>query len=380
MVGNDDPVVFPLNSSKVTIGSADSADVVINADGVSRKHVTVLTEGDTYYVVDQGSTNGTYINEERLVPGRKVEFTSFFPVRMGDNVLVTLISDEEGSEPIRIDVPVKEKPSDTSRHDSTTVISLKELTQAGKTEKLVKNLNEKRTIRSSSSAKAAPPPKPKKKTNFVPFVAFLILAAGAYYNFIILKSSEPDSTPVKAEKPGQRIEVVQPAEPVKDPLIPEAELTPPEKLGTLLTDMKCVTDLEQYLCQQLRLTEPWGVTQVGLNFNIMLDATRYKTEALNIIKRSDDPVLWKEVAAAFALAEMLQRGLDYEKLKDAKLLFALYETAEDGSKNVYVVLAIYPEEMKKLIGLLEFSTLFAAEKGGLSAIEPLKRYYRTYPL
>ena len=106
LVVNGDVQVFPLNRPKIIIGSGESSDIVLKTEGVSRKHVFVLVEDDQYYVVDQGSTNGTFINEERLQPGKKVEFTSFFPVRLGENVLLTLLSDDESSSTTRDDAEV----------------------------------------------------------------------------------------------------------------------------------------------------------------------------------------------------------------------------------------------------------------------------------
>jgi len=45
---------------------------------VSRRHTSVEREGDNFYVVDQGSTNGTKLNGRRLIPKQKQ------PLRDGD--------------------------------------------------------------------------------------------------------------------------------------------------------------------------------------------------------------------------------------------------------------------------------------------------------
>jgi len=46
----------------ITIGSSDTNDVVINDSRVSRTHCRIVQEHSGYTVVDQGSTNGTYVN------------------------------------------------------------------------------------------------------------------------------------------------------------------------------------------------------------------------------------------------------------------------------------------------------------------------------
>ncbi|MCB9554521.1 MAG: sigma 54-interacting transcriptional regulator [Deltaproteobacteria bacterium] len=50
----------------VRIGSATDNDVVLDADGVSRYHCKIVEDAHGYLVVDQGSTNGTYIDHLRV--------------------------------------------------------------------------------------------------------------------------------------------------------------------------------------------------------------------------------------------------------------------------------------------------------------------------
>ena len=163
LVGNSDPQIFPLNRPKILIGSHEGCDIILQADGVSRKHLIVTIEDDNYFVTDQGSVNGSFINDERLVPGRRVEFTSFFPVRIGDNILITLLSDEEASDigfTSELNNFVKEeiskpaaKPStsySSSLQDATRAISLKDLQQT-KTENLIKKRTESLNKKKSSA-------------------------------------------------------------------------------------------------------------------------------------------------------------------------------------------------------------------------------------
>lgn len=95
-VEGSEPTTHKLSKSKTIIGSGADCDVVVSADGISRKHLAVLVENDQFFVIDQGSANGTFVNEERLVPGERSEFTSFFPLRLASSVTLALLSDEEG--------------------------------------------------------------------------------------------------------------------------------------------------------------------------------------------------------------------------------------------------------------------------------------------
>lgn len=55
---------FMLTESEVTIGRHPDSNIVIDESAVSRRHSRVVREGRDYFVEDQGSTHGTYLNEE----------------------------------------------------------------------------------------------------------------------------------------------------------------------------------------------------------------------------------------------------------------------------------------------------------------------------
>ena len=59
-------VVFPLESDQITIGRDSTNDVAINDAEVSRRHARLTFQGGKYVVEDMGSTNGTFVNGQRL--------------------------------------------------------------------------------------------------------------------------------------------------------------------------------------------------------------------------------------------------------------------------------------------------------------------------
>jgi predicted component of type VI protein secretion system len=71
--------------------------------GVSRRHALIRPAESTLYLIDQNSTNGTWVNGQRLAPGRD------FPLTDGDTIelgalrmsmrIVHTPSDETGQDP-----------------------------------------------------------------------------------------------------------------------------------------------------------------------------------------------------------------------------------------------------------------------------------------
>jgi predicted component of type VI protein secretion system len=66
-VGPTPGKVFPLTMDELSIGRDVSNDIVINDAEISRKHARLVLGSAGYTLEDQGSTNGTYVNEQRLV-------------------------------------------------------------------------------------------------------------------------------------------------------------------------------------------------------------------------------------------------------------------------------------------------------------------------
>jgi pSer/pThr/pTyr-binding forkhead associated (FHA) protein len=59
-----------LDSDRVTVGTADSNDLVVGAPGVSRVHAVFELLSDAWCVRDLGSRNGTFVNGGRTIGER----------------------------------------------------------------------------------------------------------------------------------------------------------------------------------------------------------------------------------------------------------------------------------------------------------------------
>jgi hypothetical protein len=59
-----------LDSDRVTVGTLESNDLVVDGDGVSRVHGVFERIGDAWCVRDLGSRNGTFVNGARIIGDR----------------------------------------------------------------------------------------------------------------------------------------------------------------------------------------------------------------------------------------------------------------------------------------------------------------------
>ncbi|GIG34820.1 FHA domain-containing protein FhaB/FipA [Cellulomonas pakistanensis] len=71
---------LPLGSSAVLIGRAPSCTLVLDDDYSSSRHARVYPEGGQWLVEDMGSTNGTFVDDQKV--------TDAVPVRPGAQIRI----------------------------------------------------------------------------------------------------------------------------------------------------------------------------------------------------------------------------------------------------------------------------------------------------
>ncbi|MEO1288917.1 MAG: FHA domain-containing protein [Chloroflexota bacterium] len=74
---HEEPVIF-VGKDKIIVGREDAMGRITpefettrfngSANGISRMHAKIVREGDQYLIQDLGSTNGTRLNGNKLVP------------------------------------------------------------------------------------------------------------------------------------------------------------------------------------------------------------------------------------------------------------------------------------------------------------------------
>ncbi|MGZ9234313.1 MAG: FHA domain-containing protein, partial [Anaerolineales bacterium] len=81
------PSEFELTRSEVIIGRDPGVDLTISSPAVSRRHARLTREGDGYVLEDLGSSNGTFVNEQKLTGPRRLK--SGDQIRLGHAVTLT---------------------------------------------------------------------------------------------------------------------------------------------------------------------------------------------------------------------------------------------------------------------------------------------------
>ena len=89
--GNDPGKLFTIEKPRVTIGRMES-DIELDDGKLSRQHALIAINGTTVRLQDLGSTNGTFVNDDRINQVVLDDRTEFV---VGDHTLMFLMTDRE---------------------------------------------------------------------------------------------------------------------------------------------------------------------------------------------------------------------------------------------------------------------------------------------
>lgn len=72
--------------------SNDKSDYVIQNSAMSGMHATVLKENESYFILDNNSSNGTWLNDKRLKPNTKIKLNSNDKICFAnENMIFTIV-------------------------------------------------------------------------------------------------------------------------------------------------------------------------------------------------------------------------------------------------------------------------------------------------
>ena len=83
--GPNTGITANLSDAPILIGRGSDAQIRLDDDYVSTRHARIASAGDQWYVEDLGSTNGTYLGNQRLTQPTTITLGS--QVRVGKTVV-----------------------------------------------------------------------------------------------------------------------------------------------------------------------------------------------------------------------------------------------------------------------------------------------------
>jgi pSer/pThr/pTyr-binding forkhead associated (FHA) protein len=124
---------FPLRPHReIVIGRSSDLDMVLVEDMVSRKHAKIITDDRTVSIQDLGSTNGTFVNGEKI---RKVELKDGDRILIGTSIIKLVALDgqtnamSETEARSKMQVTANRRPAAKSMSGSIEEIPLPDLLQ-----------------------------------------------------------------------------------------------------------------------------------------------------------------------------------------------------------------------------------------------------------
>jgi hypothetical protein len=174
-----------LSLDKAIVGRSVKADVVVPDEALSRNHCLIEIEAGNFYVTDLGSSNGVFINSQRIPPDTRTLYNSFSHLTIGE--LECTIEDVESVESIKEPLNKSVLPKEDNNTKTVTRIALKS------PQKRLKPIREKKTSALNANG----------------IIGIMIVMALIYYQFWVPKKSK-DEVSETQNKQSPKPETIQP--------------------------------------------------------------------------------------------------------------------------------------------------------------------------
>ena len=273
-LGNGKVETFSVKKNSVSIGRGTTCDVVLPYEGFSRQHAQIDVIDGEIYVTDLGSTNGVFIEGQRIPASTKTLTQSFFNLQIGPAQQVEIMDDEHrpvATSGAVIPNPKREVKLQRADQTKTTQMDSAQL---------------KRTTKKKVAAKS-------NKPAIILLLIFLVAAAAYYF-----MTTEEEVAPVTEVV----TEVAAPVVPVL-----ETEFLSQNIIDSLYKDRSCAADKASW-CELARLVETnfEGVVIEGKSLVVYLNMGSYKDEMhAEAFNRLDE----KERLEILALRRVLNTNL-----------------------------------------------------------------------
>lgn len=105
----EDEQIYEFEQRSIIVGSTDSCDIVLRYEGIGARHLKIFEQNHETYIGDLKSGFPTYMNDKQMVPGKRYEYSSFFPVELG-GIIISLMDDVA---PVVEEIPLEASPPQT---------------------------------------------------------------------------------------------------------------------------------------------------------------------------------------------------------------------------------------------------------------------------
>lgn len=111
-----------LERGLLTIGRGQDCDLVLPDTQVSRRHAELRRHGDQWFIVDLGSTNGTFVGGASVRPNEAYPVPQGIPVQLGDTQL--MLEEEASPSPDSWRSPPQELPEPAIQNPESRIRNL----------------------------------------------------------------------------------------------------------------------------------------------------------------------------------------------------------------------------------------------------------------
>jgi pSer/pThr/pTyr-binding forkhead associated (FHA) protein len=356
------PVFYRFQQNELLLGSSSNNSIVINHKSVSKKHLKLSLDNGKWYAVDQGSTNGSYLDEEQLIPGKRVEVGIDAVLKLGPYTTVSFVENaDESIEVNQVEIS-SVATSISSDSDRTRVLTAADL-QAAKAA-ADKKKKEELLLKRAKELKIKNEERKKlyKQIGFCLIIICVGLAANKWWQRKVLQEKKNTIIKKMQNKFLGDMEIDLDLEGFR---IPRKNLLYEKELQMHLKGILCRQPDALDLC---RIENVYGAKILkSSKFLIFLNETKFSLDAKILLPEgSGDEEIRKTIGLKFILNYF--RGSTFPPESEVYLVIF-----DDPLKNVTGVIALKASSLSMLLSEAKSEDLIVKNA------KKLESYYTYYP-
>lgn len=367
-VEENPPVYYRFTQSELTVGSSPANSILINHKSVSKRHLKLIQDEGKWYAIDQGSTNGSYLEDDQLIPGKRTELVIDAPLRLGDYTTITFVTEAENPVDVNQGHAAPENASAaasiSTESDRTRVINLADL-QAAKVAADKKRKLEQQQKKAKELKKKR---EEQKRLFMIALACIAVIALGLVANKWWqekMKRKDKDTIVRKLQdKYADDLEIDSDLEGFKVPR------------RLLLTEKVLTGYLNGPLCHQVDVSDLCKIQNVhGVKlikpstFLFFLDEMKFRVDA-KLIFPEDMKLKEEDIRKAIAITFLTNNFTASSFGKDSVLYVVMFDTETKKVSGVFVA---------KGSSLQSIVVEGGTEEKLVKNFTKLQNYYRYYP-